>query len=158
MCRFVVVLCALAALIAAQCDLASARPREILIEQRAGGYLFLYIVQAKQMIATGNSYRVRGDQYSAAAIQALYIERRHPDRLCASPIAKLHLHQPYDPITKETIKNSKKWLIAFIGKVNLRRLGPLPEVGESEKTVRATDFVGRCKTKAIACNVMYCGW
>src|SRR5262245_49039295 len=43
MCRFVVVLGALAALIASQCDLASARPVEVQLAERAGGYLFLYI-------------------------------------------------------------------------------------------------------------------
>ena len=158
MCRLVVLLCALAALIAVPCDLASARPREILIGERAGGYLFLYIVQAKQMIATGNSYRVRGDQYSAAAIQVLYVEKRHPERICASPFAKLHLHQPFNAITKTPLKDWKRWLQAFIGRANMKRLGPLPVAGQTDKTVRATDFVGSCRTKVIACNVMYCGW
>jgi hypothetical protein len=156
--RLVVVLCALAALMAAQSDLASARPGEVLIGERAGGYLFLYIAQAKEMIATGNSYRVREDQYSAAAIQVLYVERRRPDRVCASPLAKLHFHQPFNPITKAPLKGSKRWLLAFIGAANLERLGPLPKAGQTDETVRATDFVGSCKTKAIACNVMYCGW
>jgi hypothetical protein len=158
MCRLIVVLCAHAALIAAQCNLALARPGEVWIWSRTGGYLFLYIIQGKQMISTGNSYRVRGDQYSAAAIQVLFIEKRDPDRICASPLAKLHFHQPFNPITKTPVKNARRWLVAFIGRANLKRLGPLPEVGQTPKTVRATDYVGRCKTKAIACNVMYCGW
>jgi len=158
MCRLVVVLSMLVALVAAQYDSALARPREVLLEQRSGGYLFIYIVAGKQMISSGNSYRVRGDQYSAAAIQVLFIERRDPRRMCASPFAKLHFHKPFNPITKMTMKNWRRWLIAFIGKANLKRLGPLPDSGKGFKTVRATDYVKRCKTKAIACNVMWCGW
>jgi hypothetical protein len=156
--RLVIVLSTLAALIAAQCDPVSARPREVLLAQRSGGYLFIYIIAGKQMISSGNSYRVREDQYSAAAIQVLYIERQKPGRICASPLAKLHLHKPFNPITKTTMANWRKWLIAFIGKANLRRIGPLPEVGKGFRTVRATDYLGRCKTKAIACNVAWCGW
>jgi hypothetical protein len=158
MCRLIVVLCAFVALIAAPCDPASARPREVLIGERGGGYLFLYVAQAKEMIATGNTYRVREDQYSAAAIQVLYVERRHPERICASPFAKLHFHQPFNPVTRTPLKDWKRWLLAFIGRANVKRLGPLPVVGETDKTVRAIDFVGRCKTKAIDCNVMWCGW
>ncbi len=158
MCRLVIVLSTLAALIAAQCDLASARPREVWLGQRGGGYLFIYIIAGKQMISSGNSYRVRGDQYSAAAIQALFIEKRDPGRICASPFAKLHFHKPFNPLTKTTMKDWRKWLIAFIGRANLKRLGPLPETGEGLKTVRATDYLGRCTTKAIACNVTWCGW
>jgi hypothetical protein len=158
MCRFLVVLSTLAALIAAQCDSVSARPREILLSQRGGGYLFIYAIAGKQMISSGNSYRVRGDQYSAAAIQALLIERQKPGRMCASPFPKLHFHKPFNPITKTTMKDWRKWLIAFIGKANLERLGPLPDSGKGFKTVRATDYLGRCKTKVVACNVMWCGW
>jgi hypothetical protein len=158
MCRLIVVLCALAAVIAAQCNLALARPGEVWIGPRTGGYLFLYIAEGKHMISSGNRYRVRGDQSSAAAIQVLFVKRRVPGRICASPIAKLHFHQPFNPITKTTFIDSRRWLVAFIGRANLKRLGPLPEFGQTPKTVRATDYVGRCKTKAIACNVVDCGW
>jgi hypothetical protein len=156
--RLVVVLGVLATLIADQCDHAIARSREVWIGQRSGGYLFLYIIEGKHMISSSKSYRVRGDQYSAAAIQVLFVKRRVPDRICASPLAKLYLHQPFDPSTKKTMKNSRRWLIDFVGRANLRRLGPLPELGMGFKTVRATDFLGRCKMKAVACNVADCGW
>jgi hypothetical protein len=156
--RLVIVAVTLAALIAVQCDPASARPREVWLEQRSGGYLFIYIIAGKQMIASGNRYRVRGDQYSAAAIQALFIEKRHPGRICAAPFPKLHFHKPFNPLTKATMKDWRKWLVAYIGEANLRRLGPLPEMANGYKTVRATDYLGRCKTKAIACNVTWCGW
>jgi hypothetical protein len=156
--RLVVALGALATLIAAQCDLAAARSGEVWIGQRQGGYLAIYVVKGKNMISSGKHYRVRGDQYSAAAIQVLFVERRDPDRICASPLAKLYLHQPFDPTTKKTIKNSRRWLMTLIGRANMKRLGPLPEVGMGLKTVRATDYLGRCKTKAVACNVADCGW
>jgi hypothetical protein len=152
------VFCAVAALIATQGGPALARPREVWLENRSGGYFFVYMILGKRMIESGTSYRVREDQFSAAAIQVLYVKRWAPDRICASPIAKLHFHQPFDPTTRRTMKDSRKWLVAFIGKAYLRRLGPLPELGKGFKSVRATDYLGQCKTKAVACNVTYCGW
>jgi hypothetical protein len=156
--RPVIVLCAVAVLMVTQGNSALARPREVWLTERSGGYFFVYMILGKRMIESGKSYRVREDQYSAAAIQVLYVKRWAPDRICASPIAQLHFHQPFDPATKTTIKGARKWLVEFIGRANLKRLGPLPNVDEGDKTVRATDYLGQCKTKAVACNVTYCGW
>lgn len=132
--------------------------KEVKIGHRDGGYLLIFISQAAQMLSTRKRYRVVGDQYSAAAMQVLFIERRYPQRICASPMAKLHFHLAFDPVTKSSMKKPTRWFTAFIGKANLKRLGTLPEFGKGFKTVRATDYLGHCRTKAVACNVMLCGW
>jgi hypothetical protein len=160
-CRTIIALCAAVALLVGHGSPAQAGSKEVRIGDRPGGHLLVYYVQASHMMSSGDRYRVAGDQYSAAAMQVLFIERRHPRRVCASPMAKLHLHQAFDPVTKKTIRKRSRLFrlfTAFLGKGNLKRLGPLPEFGQGFKTVRASDYLGRCKTKAIACNVMWCGW
>jgi len=161
MCRIIIALSAAVALIAGQGGTAAAGSKEVRIGERAGGYLLVYFVQAHQMMSSGNRYRVAGDQYSAAAMQMLFIESRYPRRVCATPMPKLYFHQAFDPVTKRPIKKRSRLyrlFTAFLGKRYLKRLGPLPESGQGFKTVRATDYLGRCKTKAIACNVTWCGW
>ena len=136
---------------------ADADGKVVKIGQRNGGEILLHISQATYMMSTGNSYRVVADQYSAAAMQVLFIESQYPDRICASPRAKLHFHLAFDPATKTNMKEPNWAFTAFIRPDNLKRLGPLPEYGHGFKTVRAIDYLGRCKTKTTACNVAGCG-
>ena len=65
---------------------APAASGEAKIGERHGGDLLTHINQATYMMGTGKSYRVVGDQYSAAAMQVLFIESQYPDRVCASPL------------------------------------------------------------------------
>lgn len=130
---------------------------EVKIGERYGGDLLTHVNQATYMMSTGKSYRVVGDQYSAAAMQVLFIESQYPDRVCATRNAKLHFHLGMDPQTGETMKEPNWVWTAFIRPENMKRLGKLPEFGKGYKTVRAIDYLGRCKSKTIACNVKGCG-
>lgn len=126
---------------------------EVKIGLRNGGDLLTHINQATYMMSTGHSYRVVGDQYSAAAMQVLLIESQYPERVCAARNAKLHFHLAFDPITKINMKEPDWYFTAFIRPENLKRLGTLPEYGHGFKTVRASDYLGLCKTKTVNCNV-----
>jgi hypothetical protein len=97
------------------------------------------------MLQSGKSYRVTGDQYSAAAMQVLFIESQFPDRICATKRAKLHFHLGYYVKTKEKMKTPDWMFINFIRPENMKRLGDLPEFGKGFKTVKASDYLGLCK-------------
>src|SRR4029453_6027660 len=123
--RTIIALSAAVALVAAQDSFALAGSKEVRIGTRAGGYLLVFYVQANHMMYSGNRYRVAGDQYSAAAMQMLFIESRYPRRVCATPMPKLHFHQAFDPVTKRPIKKRSRLyrlFTAFLGKGNLKRL------------------------------------
>lgn len=123
----------------------AAEAATVKIGWRPGGDLYTYIAEAFDMLNSGKTYRVTDDQYSAAAMQVVYLENHMPGRICATRNARLNFHLGYD---KETGSNMKKldpvW-IAFIGRNNLRRLGKLPEYRKGFKTVRASDYLGLCK-------------
>src|SRR5690348_16643517 len=140
-------------LVAIALGTSAANAAEVKIGERHGGDLLTHINQATYMMSTGNGFRVVGDQYSAAAMQVLFIESQYPDRVCASPRVRLHFHLAFDPIAHKNDKEPDWVFTAFIRPENLKRLGSLPEFGHGFKTVRAIDFVGRCASKAIACNV-----
>jgi|GEM_PF-6671948 len=130
--------------------------KSLMIGRRDGGQLLAHIHEALAMMRSGYKYRIVGDQYSAAAMQVLYIESRDPGRICATPKARLHFHLGRNP----QIGNMKKLGLlstAFIRPRNLKRLGKLPEYGKGFKTVKASAYVGLCRSKTISCNVAWCG-
>jgi hypothetical protein len=112
---------------------------------RPGGDLYAYIAEALDMLRSGRSYRVTGDQYSAAAMQVVYLESHMPRRICAISSAKLHFHLGFDQDARRPMKTLDPVWVAFIGRENLRRLGKLPAYGKGFKTVKASDYLGLCK-------------
>lgn len=112
---------------------------------RPGGDVYTHIIQALDMIRSGRSYRVTADQYSAAAMQVVYLKSQIPGRICATRGAKLHFHRGFDRQTNRPIKQLDPVWVAFIRPENLKRLGPLPEYGKGFKTVRASDYLGLCR-------------
>jgi hypothetical protein len=124
---------------------ALAATKEVRIKRRLGGDLLTHVNEATSMMQSGKSYRVTGDQYSAAAMQVLFIESQFPDRICATKRAKLHFHLPYNPITKEKVKTPDWIFVSFIRPENMKRLGDLPQFGKGFKTVKASDYLGLCK-------------
>jgi hypothetical protein len=112
---------------------------------RPGGDVYTYITQALDMLRGGKSYRVIGDQFSAAALQVVYLENQMPGRICASPKAKLHFHLGFDKETGRPMKKPDVVWVTMIGPRNLKRLGKLPEYGTGFKTVKASDYLGLCK-------------
>lgn len=112
---------------------------------RPGGDVYTYITQALDMLRGGKSYRVIGDQFSAAALQVVYLENQMPGRICASPKAKLHFHLGFDKETGRPMKKPDVVWVTLIGPKNLKRLGKLPEYGTGFKTVKASDYLGLCK-------------
>jgi hypothetical protein len=112
---------------------------------RPGGDVYRHIAEAIDMLKSGESYRVIGDQYSAAAMQVVYLERQMPGRICASPRARLHFHLGFDKEMGRAITKPDPVWVAFIGRRTLKRLGPLPAYGKGFKTVRASDYLGLCK-------------
>lgn len=112
---------------------------------RPGGDVYTYITQALDMLRGGKSYRVVGDQFSAAALQVIYLENQMPGRICATPKAKLHLHLGFDKETGRPMKKPDVVWVTLIGPKNLKRLGKLPEYGTGFKTVKASDYLGLCK-------------
>ena len=112
---------------------------------RPGGDLYSYMDQAFGMLKGGKTYRVTGDQYSAAAMQVVYLKNHMPGRICATRNARLNFHLGYDRETKAPIEKPDAVWVAFIGQNNLRRLGRLPQYGKGFKTVRASDYLGLCK-------------
>jgi hypothetical protein len=120
------------------------RPLQIL-RTRYGGEILTHVLEAQQMLNSGKRFRVRGDQYSAAAMQVLFIESQAPERICADRRAKLHFHLSYNLKTKTAEKEPDWSFVAFIGPDNLERLGKLPQFGKGWKTVKAVDFLGACR-------------
>lgn len=112
---------------------------------RPGGDVYTYITQALDMLRGGKSYRVVGDQFSAAALQVVYLENQMPGRICATPKAKLHFHLGFDKETGRPMKKPDVVWVTLIGPKNLKRLGKLPEYGTGFKTVKASDYLGPCK-------------
>jgi hypothetical protein len=112
---------------------------------RPGGDVYSYITQALDMLRGGKSYRVIGDQFSAAALQVVYLENQMPGRICATPKAKLHFHLGFDKETGRPMKKPDVVWVTLIGAKNLKRLGKLPEYGTGFKTVKASDYLGLCK-------------
>lgn len=112
---------------------------------RPGGDVYTHIAQAIDMLGSGKSYRVTGDQFSAAALQVVYLENQMPDRICATSKARLHFHLGFDKETGKPMKKPDVVWITLIGMKNLKRLGRLPEYGKGFKTVRASDYLGLCK-------------
>jgi hypothetical protein len=112
---------------------------------RPGGDVYTYIAQALDMFRSGRSYRVTGDQYSAAAMQVVYLESKMPARICASQEAKLHFHLGFDKDSRRPMAGLDPVWVAFIRPENLRRLGRLPAYGKGFKTVRASDYLGQCR-------------
>jgi hypothetical protein len=112
---------------------------------RPGGDVYTYIAQALDMFRSGRSYRVTGDQYSAAAMQVVYLESKMPGRICASRDAMLHFHLGFDKQARRPMEELDPIWVAFIRPENLRRLGKLPAYGKGFKTVRASDYLGLCK-------------
>src|SRR5262245_53839742 len=91
-------------LVIAMKGLAMAGPSETTLGWRPGGDLLKHVNQATKMIQSGKHYRVVGDQFSAAAMQVLFIESQFPERICASKRAKLHFHLAMDTTTKQKMK------------------------------------------------------
>lgn len=152
-CRLIVIASLLMGLIAGE---GLAGTKSLIIGRRDGGQLLAYIHEAMAMMRSGYRYRIIGDQYSAAAMQVLYIEGRDPRRICATAKVKLHFHLGRSP----QVGNMKKLGVlstAFIGPRNLKRLGKLPKYGSGFKTVKASAYVGLCRSKTISCNVAWCG-
>jgi hypothetical protein len=115
------------------------------IRMRRGGELIKHINEAARMIASGRSYRVIEDQYSAAAMQVLFVESQVPDRICAGRRAKLHFHLSMNLLTRKPDTKPDWAFVAFIRPENLKRLGKLPQYGKGFKTVQASDFLGLCE-------------
>jgi hypothetical protein len=124
---------------------APASARSSNIGWRPGGDLYGYIAEALEMLQSGRSYRVTGDQYSAAAMQVVYLESQMPRRICATSNAKLNFHLGFDKETRRSMKRLDPVWVAFIRPENLRRLGKLPAYGKGFKTVKASDYLGLCK-------------
>ena len=118
---------------------------ETKIGRRLGGIFLEHIQEVTTMLQSGKSYRVVGDQYSAAAMQVLFIESQFPDRICATKRVKLHFHLGIDVKTKVKMKEPDWAFISFIRPENIKRLGPLPVYGKGFKTVKGSDFLGLCK-------------
>jgi hypothetical protein len=97
------------------------------------------------MLRSGKSYHVTADQYSAAAMQVVYLESQMPERICATRRARLHFHLSFDKLTKTAVKELDPALVAFIRPENLKRLGKLPQYGRGFKTVKASDYLGLCR-------------
>jgi hypothetical protein len=126
-------------------DVALAATEEVQIKRRFGGDIVAHVNEATRMLQSGKSYRVTGDQYSAAAMQVLFIESQFPDRICATKRANLHFHLGYYVNTKEKMKTPDWMFIEFMRPENMKRLGDLPEFGKGFKTVKASDYLGLCK-------------
>ena len=126
-------------------DPSLAATKEVNLKLRLGGDLLTHVNEATRMMESGKFYRVTGDQYSAAAMQVLFIESQFPDRICATRRAKLHFHLAYDPRTKQKMKKPDWVFVSFIRPENLKRLGDLPQFGKGWKTVKASDYLGLCK-------------
>lgn len=126
-------------------DFALAAAKEVRLRRRLGGDLLTHVNEATRMMQSGKSFRVTGDQYSAAAMQVLFIESQFPDRICATKRAKLHFHLAYDTLHKEKMKAPDWVFVSFIRPENLKRLGDLPQFGKGWKTVKASDYLGLCK-------------
>ena len=122
-----------------------ANAKSLDIGWRPGGDVYTYIVEAMDMLRSGQSYRVTGDQYSAAAMQVVYLESQMPGRICARRNARLNFHMGFDKTTKKPLRELDPVWVAFIRPENLRRLGRLPAYGKGFKTVRASDYLGLCK-------------
>lgn len=115
------------------------------LDRRPGGLLLAHWYEAMFLLASGDYIEVLNDQYSAAAMQVLYIKSKAPDRICSFPGVNLHFHLPYNALTKEAIEEPNWLFKAFIQPKNLERLGTLPQFGMGWKTVKAVDFLGQCK-------------
>ncbi|MGE0283254.1 MAG: hypothetical protein AB7P20_21905 [Rhizobiaceae bacterium] len=144
MCRRPVLASVILAVIAAAGS-SPASAKSATIGWRPGGDVYTHIAEALDMIRSGKTYRVTGDQYSAAAMQVVYLESQMPERICASPKAKLHFHLGFDRQTRRPIKALDPVWVAFIRPENLKRLGRLPEYGKGFKTVRASAYLGLCR-------------
>jgi hypothetical protein len=118
---------------------------DVNIKRRFGGDIVAHVNEATRMMQTGKTYRVTGDQYSAAAMQVLFIESQFPDRICATKRAKLHFHLGYYTKTHEKMTNPDWMFTNFIRPENMKRLGDLPQFGKGFKTVKASDYLGLCK-------------
>jgi hypothetical protein len=135
---------ALMALLASQ-DPALTATKEVKIKRRHGGDVLKHVNEATTMMGSGKNYRVTGDQYSAAAMQVLFIESQFPDRICATRRVKLHFHLGIYEKTNEKMKAPDWVFTRFIRPENMKRLGDLPEFGKGFKTVKASDYLGLCK-------------
>lgn len=111
---------------------------------RPGGDVYTYIAQALDMLRSGKNYRVTSDQYSAAALQVVYLKNQMPDRICATRSARLHFHLGFDKATHKPMNEPDVVWVALVGPDNLKRLGKLPEYGHGFKTVKASDYLGLC--------------
>jgi hypothetical protein len=112
---------------------------------RPGGDVYTYIAEALDMLRGGQSYRVTGDQYSAAAMQVVYLESQMPGRICANRNVTLNFHMGFDKETKKPLQTLDPVWVAFIRPENLKRLGRLPAYGKGFKSVKASDYLGQCK-------------
>lgn len=124
---------------------ALALSKEVKIKRRYGGDVVAHVNQATRMMQGDTTYRVVGDQYSAAAMQVLFIESQFPDRICATKRVRLHFHLALYTKTKEKMKEPDWLFINFIRPENMKRLGDLPQFGKGYKTVKAIDYLGLCK-------------
>lgn len=125
-------------------DAALAKPKEVKLKRRYGGELIAHVNEATRMMQGDTTYRVVGHQYSAAAMQVLFIESQFPDRICATRQAKLYFHLSYNLKTKESLKEPDLLFTRFIRPENLKRLGKLPRYGKGWKIVKASDYLGLC--------------
>jgi hypothetical protein len=157
-CRLILLVASLSTVFISGQGLAFASSTTVVIERRNGGQLLKHIHQAMVMIRSGYAYRVVGDQYSAAAMQVLYLESRVPVRLCAIRKARLHFHLGKSPRTGKSMKKLDWISTQFIRPQNARRLGKLPDYGEGFKSVKASKFLGLCRSKTLSCNVAWCGY
>jgi hypothetical protein len=123
----------------------AAAVKDVRLKLRLGGDVVAHINEATRMMESGKNYRVVGDQYSAAAMQVLFIESQFPDRICATKRAKLYFHLGFYTKTKEKMKTPDWMFSNFIRPENLKRLGNLPQFGKGWKVVKASDYLGLCK-------------
>lgn len=138
----------LTALILTATAISSSQPafaQRLDIGWRPGGDVYTYIVEALDMLRGGRSYRVTGDQYSAAAMQVVYLKSQMPGRICARRNVKLNFHMGFDKEMKKPLRELDPVWVAFIRPENVKRLGRLPAYGKGFKTVRASDYLGLCK-------------
>lgn len=76
---------------------------------RPGGYVFLFIAQAHNMLGRGDRIVITDDQLSAAAIQVVWYHR-HGGKVCAKKGTRLFFHMGVDTITGQPRDANRHYL------------------------------------------------
>jgi hypothetical protein len=91
--------------------------KPIILGERFGGFVKLHLDIADRWLRQGQRIVIRGDQWSAAALQVAYFASQN-GRICATSGVRLHYHAPCNIRTRKCKGDPNKWITrtpAFVG-------------------------------------------